>query len=362
MTVKPTFKIKTPHGTRTIGGNEPCFIIAEMSANHEQNYHKAVAIVKAAAAAGADAIKLQTYTADTMTIDSRKKWFFVGGVDNPDAWQGKTFYDLYKTAYTPWEWHAPLQKLADELGLVFFSAPFDPTAVDYLEKLDAPLYKVASYECTDLILLKSIAQTGKPVIMSVGFATEAEIKLSVDTLRKHGAKDIALLHCLTSYADELRPEEANLEIMLTLGERFQVVVGFSDNNAGIEIPVLAAAMGAGIIEKHLVLESGQHELDARFSLSKNDFKTMVDRIRGQERIKGNVHFGPQNKSEEYNRQFRRSLFVVKDMKKGDKFTSDTIRSIRPAYGLEIKYYEEVLGKNASADIEKGTPLEWNLIV
>ncbi|MBI5728758.1 MAG: pseudaminic acid synthase [Candidatus Magasanikbacteria bacterium] len=346
---------------RKIGANQPCFIVAEMSANHEQNFEKAVAIVKAAALAGVDAIKLQTYTPDTMTIDLRKKWFFVGGKDNPDSWQGKTFYDLYKTAYTPWEWHAPLQKIATDLGLVFFSAPFDPTAVDYLENLNVPLYKIASYECTDLVLLKKVAQTGKPIIMSVGFATLPEIELSVATLRENGAKDIAILHCVTSYADTTKPEESNLRTMLALRDHFKVVCGFSDNNAGVEIPILAAAMGGSIIEKHLVLESNKQELDSRFSLNKNDFKVMVERIRENERIMGAVHFGPQNKAEEYNRQFRRSLFVVADIKKGEVFTSENIRSIRPAYGLETKYMDQAIGRKAVEAIERGTPLSWELI-
>lgn len=361
MTAIKPFSIKTPKGKRSIGPGAPAFIVAEMSANHRQSYAKAEEIVRAAAAAGADAIKLQTYTPDTMTIDSRKPWFFVGGKDNPKAWQGKNFYDLYKTAYTPWEWHPKLQKLAERLGLVFFSSPFDATSVDFLDKLGVPLFKVASYESTDIPLLQKIAGTGKPVVMSVGFATLSEIRLSVQTLRDGGVKDLALLHCVTSYADNPKPEYSNLRTMLDMRDKFNAVVGFSDNNAGVEIPVLAAAMGAAVIEKHFVIAGDDDALDARFSLHKNDFKKMVDAIRANERIAGAVHYGPQTPQEEYNRRFRRSLFAVEDIKKGERFTDKNVRSIRPADGLETKYYADVLGSRATRDIERGTPLTKTMV-
>lgn len=357
-----SFAIQTPRGERIIGSTHPCFIVAEMSANHQQNYEKAVEIIKAAAAAGADAIKLQTYTPDTMTVDSRKEWFLVGGKENPEAWQGKTFYDLYRTAYTPWEWHSKLQSLAESLGLVFFSTPFDATAVVFLESLHVPLYKISSYEATDIPLLKRVAATKKPIVMSVGFATLPEIVFSVKTLRENGCKELALLHCVTSYSDKPAPERTNLRAMLALSEEFEAVAGFSDNNAGIEIPALAAAMGASIIEKHLVLENDTTALDARFSLDGKEFKKMVDKVRAQEKMMGTVFFGPQTPAEEYNRRFRRSLFVVKDVKAGETLTPDNIRSIRPATGLETRYYEEILGKVVRQDIEKGTPLTRDLIV
>ncbi|MSU75848.1 MAG: pseudaminic acid synthase [Candidatus Magasanikbacteria bacterium] len=357
--VKP-FIIQTPAGPRKIGSHEPCFIVAEMSANHKQDYNRAVEIVRGAAAAGADAIKLQTYVPDSMTIDCNKQWFYVGGKDNPEAWKGQTFYELYQKAYTPREWHADLKKLAEGLGLVFFSAPFSIADVDFLETLDTPLYKIASYEATDIPLLKKVASTGKPVILSVGFATLEEIEFSVKTLRDAGVKDLALLHCVTSYAHTPEPEFTNLRTMHDLQNKFQTGVGFSDNNGGIEIPILAAAMGASIIEKHFLIESDE-AFDSQFSLGSDDFKAMVETIRRNEIIMGTIHYGCQTPAEEYNRGFRRSLFVVKDIKQGEQFTVENVRSIRPACGLETKFYDAVLGKQATQDIERGTPLSWNLI-
>ncbi len=357
-----SFTIKTPKGLRKIGAGHPCFVIAEMSANHGQNYEKAVEIVKAAAEAGADAIKLQTYTPDTMSIDSDKPWFFVGGKENPEAWKGKNFYNLYKTAFTPWEWHAKLKKLAESLGMVFFSTPYDATAVDFLDKLNVPLIKVASYEATDIPLLTKIAKTGRPVIMSVGFATLPEIKLSIETLRKGGVKNLAVLHCVTSYTDKPSVEFSNLKTIDALRNKFGVVAGFSDNNFGIDVPVLAAAMGASVVEKHIVVGDDEKALDKRFSLGGDDFKKMVDAIRKNEMIMGKVSYGTQTEAEKYNRGFRRSLFVTENMKKGEKFTAKNVRSIRPADGLEPKYYEDILGKKATKDIERGTPLAWGLIV
>lgn len=348
-------------GRRQIGGDEPCFIVAEVSANHQQKFEQSVAIIKAAAAAGADAVKLQTYTPDTITIKSDKKWFLVGGKDNPAAWKGKTFYDLYKEAYTPWEWHAELKDMAGDLGLIFFSTPFDSTAVDFLEKLKVPCYKIASYEATDIPLLKKVASTRKPVIMSVGFATLDEIELSISTLRKHGAKDIVVMQCTTSYSDTPNPESTNLRTMIDISERFGVLAGFSDNMGGIEVPALAAALGAAIIEKHIVVKHEKRILDDRFSLDKEAFKKMVQQIRWQESVIGKVKYVPQTEAEKYNRRFRRSLFVVKDIRKGEKFTRDNVRSIRPAYGLETKFFDAVMSKKASKDIERGTPLSWNLI-
>lgn len=348
-------------GKRWIGDGEPCFIVAEVSANHQQKFDNAVAIIKAAAGAGADAVKLQTYTPDTITIDSDKKWFWVGGKDNPGIWKGKTFYELYKDAYTPWEWHAELKDMAEDLGLILFSTPLDSTAVDFLEKLDVPCYKIASYEATDIPLLKKVASTKKPVIISTGFATLKEIELSIKTLKANGAKDIIVLQCTTSYSDTHKTEATNLRTMLDMRQRFNVLSGFSDNMGGIEVPALAAAMGASVIEKHIVVNHDPKILDDRFSLDKNLFKKMVEGIRWQESAIGQVKYGPQTAAEKYNRRFRRSLFAVKDIKKGERFTAENIRSIRPAYGLETKFYDAVMGKRASKDIERGTPLSWNLI-
>ncbi len=357
----PQIIIQTPKGKRKIGPGHPAFIIAEMSANHNQSFKQAVALIKAAAKAGADAVKVQTYTADTLTIDSRKKWFMVGGKDNPKAWKGQTFYELYRKAYMPWEWTPKLKKITEALGLTFFSTPFDVTAVDFLQKLKVPCYKIASYEATDTQLLKKVAATGKPVIMSVGFATLPEIKYSVEVLRKAGAKQLALLHCTTSYSSSGEGISANLKTIVDLAKRFKVVSGFSDNMGGVEIPVLAATLGANIIEKHFVIKHDKAALDDNFSLDAKTFKEMVSGIRAQEQALGVVKYGPRTAAEKYNRQFRRSLFVVANVKKGEKFSLKNVRSIRPAYGLEVKYLDKVLEKTAKKDIERGTPLSWNLV-
>jgi pseudaminic acid synthase len=348
-------------GDRRVGEGEPTFIIAEVSCNHQQDYAQAEAIVRAAARAGADAVKIQTYTPDTMTIDSDKPWFRVDGDANPDNWKGKTFYQLYQEAYTPWDWDEKLQKLAAELGLIFFSTPFDPTAVDFLETLNVPCYKIAAYESTDIPLLRAVAKKGKPVIISVGFATLPEIEYSLKTLRDAGAKDITVLHCTTSYQNTEAANTAHLRTMLDIKDRFDVVVGFSDNMGGIEVPVLSAAMGAAVIEKHLVLKHDTAILDDQFSLDVAEFTEMVRRLRAQEVAMGKVAYGPRTKEEEHNKRFRRSLFVVKNIKKGELFTEDNIRSIRPALGLETKHIDEVLGRTASEDIERGTPLSWELV-
>jgi len=357
----PGFTLKTPSGERIIGHGHPTFIIAEMSSNHGQNFEKAVEIVKAAARAGADAIKLQTYTPDTMTLNSGAEPFIVRGKDNPDGWKGQTLYDLYQKAYTPWEWHGALKKVAEQAGLVFFSTPFDATAVDFLEKMGVPLYKVASYEVTDLPLLKKIAKTGKPVIMSVGFASLEEVDLAVRTLRENGAKDLALLHCVTAYSNTPSPENVNLLTMLDIKNRFNVIVGFSDNNAGIEIPLQSVVMGGSIVEKHIVLSSSSQALDAHFSLDPDEFKNLVAAIRKSEKISGVVHYGTQCALEENNKQYRRSIFSVTDIKEGEVLTVENVRVIRPAAGLEPRYYEEILGKKATQHIVKGTPLHWDLI-
>jgi len=346
-------------GNKTIGAGR-CFIVAEMSGNHEQNYDKAVAIIKAAVNAGADAIKLQTYTADTMTLNSDKEWFRVGGEKNPESWKGQTFYELYKKAYTPWEWFPKLKKIAEDLGLVFFSTPFDATAVDFLEKLGVPAYKIAAYESVDVPLLQRVAKTEKPVIVSVGFSTLEEVKLTVETLKMAGSKDIVILQCTTSYADKPRVGATNLRTMKDIREKFKVHSGLSDNMGGIDAPVLAASLGAVVIEKHLVLEHGS-ALDDRFSLDPNEFKAMVDSIRKNETMLGKVAYGPQTPEEKYNKNFRRSLFASADIKKGDKFTTKNIRSIRPGYGLPPKDYDRVIGKRAKQDISLGTPLSWKLI-
>lgn len=359
--MKPFFTISTPRGTRTIGEGHPAFIVAEMSGNHHLNFDKAVEIIKAAAAAGADAIKIQTYTPDTMTIDCDKPYFYVKGKDQPDLWKGQKLYDLYKTAYTPWEWDEKLQTIANDLGLVFFSTPFDMTAVDFLEKLNMPCYKIASYEATDTMLLRKVAATGKPIIISVGFATLAEVIEAVATLREYGAKDIAVLHCVTAYSGNPNNSEINLRTMLDIRDRFNIVPGFSDNNGGVAIPVLAAAMGAAIIEKHIVIERTEGGPDARFSVEPNEFAEIVTRIRANEIIMGTVNYGSQGQQEGENTYFRRSLFAVKDIKAGEQFTPENVRSIRPSLGLPTKNYDDIIKSTARVGIERGTPLSWELV-
>jgi len=354
------FKINTPKGERIIGPGNPVFVVAEMSGNHNQNFDRAVEIVKAAARAGADAIKLQTYTADTMTINSKKPWFMERSDDNPENWKGESLYELYQKAYTPWEWHPDLQKIAHNLGLVFFSAPFDDTSVDFLQKLNIPCYKIAAYEAIDILLLRKVAMTRKPVIMSVGFSTEEEIALAVETLRSNGSDDIALLHCLTTYADQASISSANLRTILGLRDRFDVVAGFSDNNAGIEIPFIATVMGAAVLEKHITIDRSSG-VDAGFSLTPDEFKKLVDSIRRAELAMGKVFYGPRDKKEAANLKYRRSLFVSKLTKEGEQFTTQNIRSIRPGHGLAPKYYDEIIGRRAKQDIEAGTPLSWKLI-
>lgn len=357
--------------TRNIGAGRPCFVVAELSGNHHQKYEEAVALVRAAKEAGADAVKLQTYTPDTITLNSYKEWFRVGGEDNPKNWKGKTLYELYQKTYTPWEWQPKLKKIADELGIILFSTPFDESAVDFLEKMRVPCYKFASYEITDFVLLRKVAQTKKPVIMSVGYASLQEIKFALDTLRKFGANDISLLHCVTGYCEQPRLEEMHLSNIADLQTRFKVVSGFSDNNAGIEIPLMAVSSGASIIEKHFILDRKKGGPDAQFSLEPAELKELVSRIRalesGKEKIVvspvalGTPHYGPTNALEEYNKRWRRSLFAGTDIKKGKIFTKENVRDVRPAFGLETKYYDEVIGKCAAQDIEFATPLSWKMI-
>ncbi len=348
-------------GKRKVGSGHPCFVIAEMSCNHRQSYEEAVKIIHAAASAGADAVKLQTYTADTLTIDSDKPYFLVEQEEAPESWKKQNLHALYREAYTPWEWHAPLKKLAEELGLVFFSTPFDDSAVDFLEDLHVPCYKVASYEATHVPLLRRIARTGKPVIISVGFATFEEIELAIDTLRSNGANEIAVLHCVTSYSGTPEPQDMRLSTIYDIRQRFNVVAGFSDNNGGTEFPALAVAAGASIVEKHLLINKQDGGHDARFSLDASEFKTMVNEIRRVDATLGQPGYGPSSPTEEKFRQFRRSVFVVEDVAAGEAFDAKNIRVIRPAHGLPPASFDAALGKRATQAIERGTPLTWDLI-
>ncbi|MFH0969682.1 MAG: pseudaminic acid synthase [Patescibacteria group bacterium] len=347
-------KIKTPKGKREIGPGNPVFIVAEMSGNHNQDIKKAFKIIDAAAYAGVDAVKLQTYTADTITINSDRKWFKI----NKGPWKGKTLYELYKSAYTPWEWQKKLKKYAEKKGLVVFSSPFDETAVDFLEKLKVELYKVASFEVVDMGLLEKIGQTKKPVIISRGMANLEEIKLAIKTLRQNGSKQIAILHCISDYPAD--PKDMNLATIPDLAKKFGVVSGLSDHTLGITTSIAAVALGASIIEKHLTIDRSEGGPDAGFSLEPQELKELVNAIREVELSIGKPQFSS-IKKEDINKTFRRSLFVVKDIRKGEKFTRENVRSIRPGHGLATKYFKKILGKSASFDIEAGTPLSWKLI-
>jgi len=339
---------------RLLGPDHPTYIIAEMSANHNQDYEQAVRIIEAAKASGADAVKLQTYTPDTMTLDSNREYFQIEGT----IWEGRNLYDLYREAYTPWDWQPKLKEVANDLGLDLFSSPFDTTAVDFLEKMKVPVYKIASAEIVDLPLLRIIAQTGKPVIMSTGMATLAEIDEAVHTVREAGCEQLALLKCTSAYPTP--PEETNLRTIPHLAEAFGVPVGLSDHTLGIAVPVAAVALGACIIEKHFTLSRSNPGPDSAFSLEPDEFKAMVDAVRVTEKALGQVSYEVTEK-EQASRVFRRSLFVVKDMKAGDVFTEDTVRSIRPGYGLHTRHLDEVLGRRAVRDIEHGMPLSLDMI-
>ena len=341
-------------GDRFVGDNHPVFIVAEMSCNHLQNFDYAVEILRKAKYAGADAIKLQTYTPETMTIDCNNKHFRLADT----IWEGKNLYQLYKEAYTPWEWQPKLKKIAEEEGLIFFSTPFDRTSVDFLEELDVPVHKVASYEITDIPLIDYIASKGKPIIFSIGMATLADIELALSTIRKHENNDIAVLKCVSAYPTPI--EETNLKTIENIRETFGVVSGLSDHTSTITTAVLSVALGAKIIEKHLTLDRNLGGPDAPFSLEPDEFKTMVNSVRESEKAIGKTTYALNNKQQR-SRLMARSLFVVKNMKKGDIFTEENVKSIRPGYGMHPKYLPEILGKKAVNDTECGTPLSWSLV-
>lgn len=342
-------------GKRRSGIGYPTYIVAEMSANHNQDFDQAVKILKAAKEAGADAVKLQTYTPDTMSIKSDKEYFRIG---KGTLWEGKTLYDLYSEAYMPWEWQPKLKKIAEELGIDLFSTAFDPTAVDFLEEMGVPVHKVASFEIVDIPLIEKMARMGKPLIISTGMATLAEIEDAVQAARNAGATQIALLKCTSAYPAP--PEEMNLRTIPHLSQAFGVPVGLSDHTLGIAVPVAAVALGACIVEKHFTLSRDIPSPDSAFSLEPHEFKEMVDAIRVAEKALGQVWYEV-GEREAKSRVFRRSLFVVKDMKAGEKFTEENVRSIRPGHGLPPKFLKEVLGQRATRDVERGTPLEWKLI-
>jgi pseudaminic acid synthase len=340
----------------SIGPGTSTYIIAELSANHNQDFDQAVRLIQAAKDSGADAIKLQTYTPETITISCNNRDFLIG---EGTLWQGKNLFDLYSEAYTPWEWQPELKKIAEKLGMDLFSTPFDPTAVQFLEGMDVPAYKVASFELVDLPLIKTIAAQNKPIIMSTGMATLAEIDEAVRAIRETGNTQIALLKCTSAYPAP--PEEMNLRTLPNLAETFNVPVGLSDHTLGIAASATAVALGACIIEKHFTLSRSESGPDSAFSLEPPEFKDMVSTIRDVEKVLGKVNYSPTT-HEIASRVFRRSLYVVKDVKNGDAFSENNVRSIRPGYGLPPKYLNEVLGRSASRDIKRGTPLSWELLL
>lgn len=340
---------------RLIGSGHPTYVIAEMSGNHNQSYDKAVEIIHAMKESGADAVKIQTYAADTITLKSDRPEFRIGG---GTLWDGKTLHELYSDAYTPWDWQPKLQKAARDLGMDFFSTPFDPTAVDFLEMMDVPAYKVASFELVDIPLIQKIAGTGKPVIMSTGMANMEEITEAVAAVHATGNKQLVLLKCTSAYPSP--PESMNLETIRDMQKRFNVPVGLSDHTLGIVVPVAAVTLGACVVEKHFCMSRKAPGPDSAFSLEPQEFRAMVDAIRIAEKALGTVSYGA-SVHEEANVTFRRSLFAVEDIAAGEVLTEKNVRSIRPGHGLPPKALPKVIGNKAKGKIAKGTPLAWELL-
>lgn len=331
------------------------FIIAELSANHNHNKQFAIDTIRAAKKCGADAVKIQTYTADTMTIDSNQEWFKIHGT----IWNGENLYHLYQKAYTPWEWHEEIFHVAKEEGLICFSTPFDKSAVDFLETLNNPIYKIASFEITDVELIRYAASKGKPMIISTGIATVEDIDLSLRTCTNVGNEQVTLLKCTSAYPAQV--SEANLSVIADMRERFQVPVGLSDHTMGTIVSVASVVMGATVIEKHFIMDRKIGGPDASFSMEPGEFASMVKQVREVETAIGQVSY-PIDVAKIKGREFCRSLFVVNNMKAGDVFSENNIRSIRPGSGLEPKYLSDVLGKKAAHNIERGTPLSFNDIL
>ncbi len=340
---------------KLIGKNQPVFIVAELSANHNGSFDNAVKLIKEAAKAGVDAVKLQTYTADTITLDCHNEYF---QIKQGTLWDGRTLYDLYKEAYTPWEWQPKLKKIAEEEGLICFSSPFDKTAVDFLEGIDVPAYKVASFEITDIPLIEYMASKGKPMILATGIASLSDIEEAVNTCRRMGNNQIAVLKCTSAYPAPI--EEINLKTIPNLKETFGVIPGLSDHTLGMTVPIAAVSLGAKIVEKHFTLCREDGGPDAAFSLEPDELKNMVKSIRDVEKALGTVSYGLTDKMKK-SREFRRSLFVVKDMEKGETFTEENLKSIRPGFGLHPRYYNEILGKKAKTHIKMGTPMNWKFV-
>ncbi len=332
------------------------FIIAEISGNHKQSLERAIEIVESAAEAGVHGIKLQTYTPDTMTLDLSEGEFFIS--DDKSLWKGRSLYELYQEAHTPWEWHEPIFKRARELGLIAFSTPFDETAVDFLEDLDAPCYKIASFENADIPLIRKVSSTGKPMIISTGMATIAELDETVRTARENGCQDIVLLKCTSTYP--ATPENTNLMTIPHMRELFGCEVGLSDHTLGIGAAVASVALGATVIEKHFTLSRADGGVDAAFSLEPQEMKALVEETKRAWRALGQIKYGP-TEAEEKARMRRRSLYITQDMMVGDILTRENLRSIRPGHGLAPRYYDILIGKRVVRDVKKGTPVSWEMI-
>lgn len=354
------FKSILSIGKSVIGEDYPCFIVAEISANHDQKFDYAVKLIEEAKRSGADAVKLQTYTADTLTINVTKGNFLI---PKGNTFAGpKNLYELYKTAYMPWEWQPKLMRAAKKLGIILFSTAYEETAVDFLEKeVKIPVHKVASFEMTDDFLLAKMAKTGKPIIMSTGMATLEEIDHALAVLEKNGCKELAILRCSSAYP--ATPEEMHLKDMAVLRDIYHTPVGVSDHTRGIGVSVAAAALGANVIEKHLMMPGEKKSSDRSFSLTPNELKQMITVLREAEAaVKDGVHFGPSSAMEETHRQiYRRSLYIVENMKKGDVLTKKNLRAIRPGGGLELKYHQELLGMKVNRAVTRGTPMSWDLV-
>jgi N-acetylneuraminate synthase len=340
--------------SRRIGPGYPSYIIAEMSGNHGQNFEQAVKMLEVAKEVGADAVKLQTYTADTLTIDCDNDYFRINGT----LWDGRTLYDLYREAFTPWEWQPRLKEIARRIGLELLSTPFDASAVDFLERMDVAAHKIASFENCDIALLRKVAATGKPIIASTGMATLAEIDEMVHVIKNAGGNELALLKCTSAYPAPYN--EMNLRTIPHMAQAFGVPVGLSDHTMGSVAPVAAVVLGACIIEKHFTLSRSLAGPDSAFSLEPEEFKAMVDGVRVAETVMGRVDYGL-TAAEVKSRAFRRSLFVVDNVRAGETFTDHNVRSIRPGYGLHTRHLDEVLGRTATRDIERGTPLNWDMV-
>lgn len=341
---------------KSIGKDHPPYIIAEMSGNHNRSLDRALAIVESAADAGAHALKIQTYTADTMTLDLTTREFLIS--DKKSLWKGRSLYELYEEAHTPWEWHKPIMDCARDLGLTLFSTPFDDTAVDFLESLDVPCYKIASFENTDLNLIRKVASTGKPMIISTGMATVAELDETVRAARESGCSDIVLLKCTSSYP--ATPMDSNIKTIPHMRELFGCETGLSDHTAGIGVAVAAVALGATVIEKHFTLSRAEGGVDAVFSMEPDEMKNLVKETERAWQALGQISYGA-TKAEERSLIFRRSLYVTENLAEGDMLNPKNVRSIRPGKGLEPKYLDKVLGRSVKVPVNRGTPLSWELL-